>query len=104
MRVSTGADVHLHRLLSNPPWSQDVAEAVVVVATVILEDVVHLEEVVVPMVVNKLLLIRSPSNVNITGGITKSLRSAGRNLVALNGHSWLILILLPLVILSMFIL
>ena len=40
-------------------------------------------------------------NVSIAGGIIIYLRSAGRNLVALNGHNCLILTLLPLIMLLM---
>jgi len=86
----------MHRLLSSLSWSPDVAE--VMVATMNLEGVAHLEEVVVPMVVDRLLVIRDSGNVSTAKGITTSLKSAGRNLVAPNGYNWLILILLPLVI------
>ena len=47
---------------------------------------------------------KGPGNKSIEGGIITSLRSAGRSLVALNGHSWLMLILLLLVILPAFVL
>ena len=47
---------HLHHLLSSLLWSLDVAKVVIV--TVILEDVVHLEVVVVFIVVDRLLVIR----------------------------------------------
>ena len=59
---------HLYCLLSSLTWSLNATEvaaaAVVVVATVILEDVTHLEEVVIPMVVDRLLVIRGSSNVS----------------------------------------
>ena len=80
---------NLHHLLSNLPWSLYVAQ--VVITTVILEEVAHLEAVVVFMVADRLLVIRGPSNVSIVGEITTCLRSAGRSLVALNGHNWLML-------------
>ena len=48
---------------------------------------------------NRMLLIKDSGNINIAGGITTSLRSARRSLVALNGHSWMMLTLLPLMIL-----
>jgi len=34
---------------------------------------------------------KGPDNMSIAGGIIISLRSAGRSLIARNGHSWLIL-------------
>ena len=73
------------------------------VMAVILEGVAHLDKIVVPMMVDKLLVITNSDNVNNAGGITTSLRSAGRSLVALNGQ----LVdadLLPLMILPMFVL
>jgi len=51
---------------------------------------------VVPMMVDKMSLIRGSGNVSIVGEITTSMRSVGRSLVALNGHNWLMLTLLPL--------
>ena len=77
---------------------------VIVVVMFLKEDVAHLEEVVVPMVVDRSLIIRGPGSVSIAREITTSLRSEGRSLVTLNGHSWLMLILLLLVILPMFVL
>ena len=53
------------------------------------------------MMVDRVALKKDHVNLNIVGGIITSLRSAGRNLVALNGYNWLILTLLPLVILLM---
>ena len=97
---------HLYCLLSSLTWSLNATEvaaaAVVVVATVILEDV-SFGGGRGSYVVDRLLVIKSPDNVSIARGIT-SLKSAERSLVVLNGHSWLMLILLPQVILSMFIL
>ena len=57
-----------------------------VVATVILEGVACLEEVVIPIAVDKLLVIRGSDGVSTAAGIT-SLRNAERNLVAPNGHN-----------------
>ena len=92
---------HMHYLLSSLSWSRGVGEVVVM----ILEgDMDHLEEVVVSIAVNIILLIRDPFNVSIAGEITTSLRSAERSLVTLNGHSWLMLTLLHLVILLIFLL
>ena len=62
----------------------------------------HLEEDVDPTVAGIVALIRAPDNVNITRGIIISLASVERSLVTLNGHNWLILTLLPLVVLLMF--
>jgi len=86
---------HLHHLLSSLPWSSDVAE--VVVAAVFLEDATHLEVAVDLIVADRVALIRALDNVSIVTGIMTSLRSAERNLVALNGHNWLMLTLLSLV-------
>jgi len=47
---------------------------------------------------------KGSGNVSIAGETGPSLRNAGRSLVTLNGHSWLMLILLPLVILLIFML
>jgi len=54
-----------------------------------------------PMVAGKVALIRGPDNESIARGISISLRSAGRSLVALNGHNRLILTFLHLVVLFM---
>ena len=72
------------------------AEVVIAVAVAIssLEGATHLEVVVIPMVADIMVLIRGPGNVNI-GGIITSLRSVMRSLIALNGHNWLMLTLLP---------
>jgi len=96
---------YLLHLLSSLSWSLDVAEVVVVIVDVILEEnMAHLKEGVVPIVVDRLLVTRGPGNVSIARGIITSLRSIKKILVALNGHNWLMLILLPLVILPTFIL
>ena len=75
------------------------------IATVILkEDVAHLEVTVIPMVADRVALIRGSGNVSNVGEIIIFLRSAERNLVVLNGHSWLMLTLPFLVILLIFML
>ena len=77
---------HIYHLLSSISWSTDVTWVLVMVAIMILvEDVAHLEVIVVPILVDRLLAIRSLGNVSIAGETIISLRSAGRNLVALNG-------------------
>ena len=73
----------------------------VAVVIVILEDMDPLEEDVAHMVVDIVVLTKDHVNTDIVGEIITSLRSAERNLIALNNHNWLILILLSLVILLM---
>jgi len=87
----------LHHLLSSLPWSLAVVE--VVITTVILEDMTHLEEDMDPMVAGRVALTRGPDNVSIAKRIIISLRSAERSLIALNGHSRLILTLVLLMLL-----
>jgi len=65
----------------------------------ILEDAAHLEVVIDLMVADIVALIRGLNTVSIVAGIITYLRNAERNLIALNGHSWLMLTLLPLVVL-----
>ena len=58
-------------LLSSLSWSLDVAEIVVMDAAMILEEnVAHLEVGMVSLEVDRVCLIRGPSNVSIAGGIT----------------------------------
>ena len=75
MRVSAGAVYHSHHLLSHLSWSLDVAEFMVVIASVTWEDMAYLELVMVPVVVNRVILIRGSCNVSVAGGITTSLKS-----------------------------
>ena len=65
----------MYHLLSSLQWSRDVAEVVIVVMAVILEDKAHLEESVDPMVQSG--FVRGPDNIGIAGGIIIYLRSAG---------------------------
>jgi len=63
----------MHHLLSSLPWSLDMTE--VIVAAVILEkDVAYLKMVMVPIVVDRQLVIRDLGNVSITGEIIISLK------------------------------
>jgi len=92
---------HLHQLSSSLPWSPDVAEVMIVVVVVILEDVDPLAGDMAYMVVDRVALIKDHVNANTVRGIITSLRSAWRSMDTLNGHRWLILTLLPLAMLLM---
>jgi len=99
MRVSTGAMCHLH-YLNSLLCTLDVAEIVIVV-TILKEDVVLLDLDTILLVANRVLLIRGLGIVSNVGGVNTSLRNTGRKLIDLSGHNKLILILLPLMILIM---
>jgi len=63
------------------------------------EDVDSLEVDVDLMEANIVPLRKAPGNVDIVDVAITSLKSAGRNLDRLSGHSYLILVLLPCVVL-----
>jgi len=73
---------------------------VILIAAAILKDenVDPLEVDVVIMEADRVLLRKDPSNVGIENAVITSLKSVRRNLIDLSGHSYLILILLPRVV------
>ena len=88
MYVSTGDGVLSTPLLSNLPWSPNVIEvAIMVVAVILKQDVNLLEGDMAHMVVDIVALIKDHVNADIVGKIIIFLRSTGRNLITLNGHS-----------------
>ena len=89
---------HLHQLLSCLSWCPNVVEVVVVIV-VVEENMDPLEGDVVHMVADIVAFIRDPGNISIMAGIITSLKNTRRNLITRNGHSWLMLTLLPLVVL-----
>jgi len=92
-----------HHQLRSLSWHLNVAEVMVIVAfvAVILEDDVTYLEGCGSYGASIVALIWGLGNISIAGGIIISLISAGRSLIALNGHNWLILALLPPVVLLM---
>ena len=66
----------------------DVVEVMVIVADAILEeDVAHLELDAIFLVADRVLLIRGLGTVSTADGIITFLRSVGRSLIDLSGHS-----------------
>ena len=91
---------HLHHLLNNLPWSPDVAE---VVSRPWFWRTWLIWRWSWLLWCDRVVLIRPPDNVSIMGGII-SLKNIRRNLITMNGHSWLMLTLLSLVTLLMLLL
>jgi len=99
---------HLHHLLSTLSCYPDVAEVMVVIleedVAHLEEDVAHLEEVMIPMVADKLLAIRGPRQCKHCARNNHISEKCWEKFGCPEWAQLVMLILLPLVILSMFVL